>query len=36
LLTCVDARAYLHQGNHQRVRALTTIVAVQQARQCRW
>jgi hypothetical protein len=34
-LTCVDARTSLHQGNHQRVRVLTTIVAGRQARRCR-
>jgi hypothetical protein len=31
LLTCDDACASLHQCNHQKVRALTTIVAGQQA-----
>ena len=31
LLTCDDACASLHQCNHQKVRALTTTVAGQQA-----
>src|SRR5215207_7640157 len=34
LLTCDDACASLHQCNHQKVRALTTIVAGQQAGRC--